>query len=72
MLHENFNIQELLHKINFLQSTAPGQDNITNEIIKHLSESSPMVLLDFLTFHRNKKFHQINGNYLLLTYLQKN
>ena len=47
ILDEDFNFQELLHTINSLKNTAPGQDNITNEIIKHFSKSFLQILLDF-------------------------
>ena len=50
VLDEDFNIQELTHTIKSLKNTAPGHDNITNEIIKHLSVSSLMVLLAFYNF----------------------
>ena len=54
ILDEDFNIQELLHTVKSLKNTAPGHDNITNEIIKHLSVSSLMVLLDFYDFSWNQ------------------
>ena len=50
ILDEDFNFQEFINTIKSLKNTAPGQDNITNEIIKHLSKSSLMVLLDFYNF----------------------
>ena len=50
ILDEDFNIQELLYTLKSLKNTAPGQDNISNEIMKHFSESSLMVLLDFYNF----------------------
>ena len=54
ILDEDFNIQELLHTVKSLKNTAPGHDNITKEIIKHLSVSSLMVLLDFYNFSWNQ------------------
>ena len=54
ILDENFNIQELLYIIKSLKNTAPGHDNISNEIIKHLSRSSLMVLLNFYNFSWNQ------------------
>ena len=38
ILDEDFNFQELKQTVKSLKNTAPGQDNITNEIIKHLPE----------------------------------
>ena len=54
ILDEDFNIHELMHTIKSLKNTAPGQDNITNEIIEHLPESYLMVLLDFYNFSWNQ------------------
>ena len=50
ILDEDFTIQELTHTVKSLKNTAPGHDNITNEIIRHLSESSLIVLLDFYNY----------------------
>ena len=50
ILDEDFNFQALKQTVKSLKNTAPGQDNITNEIIKHLPESYLMVLLDFYNF----------------------
>ena len=55
ILDEDFNIQELLHTIKSLINTAPGQDNITNEIIKHLSKSFLQILLDFYDYSWKKE-----------------
>ena len=54
ILDEDFNFQELKQTVKSLKNTAPGQDNITNEIIKHLPESYLMVLLDFYNFSWNQ------------------
>ena len=54
ILDEDFNMQELKHIIKSLKNSAPGHDNITNEIIKHLSESSLMNLLHFYNFSWNE------------------
>ena len=54
ILDEDFIFQELKQTVKSLKNTAHGQDNITNEIIKHLSESFLMFLLDFNNFSRNQ------------------
>ena len=54
ILNEDFNIQELTYTVRSLKNTAPGQDNITNVIIKHLPESYLMVLLEFYNFSWNQ------------------
>ena len=50
ILEEDFNIQELKLVVKSLKNTAPGKDNITNEIVRHFSESSLMILLNFYIF----------------------
>ena len=37
-----------------IKNTAPGQDNITNEVIKHLPDSYLLVLLHFYNFSYNQ------------------
>ena len=54
ILDENLNIQELLSTIKYLNNYGPAHDNILNEIIKHLSKSYLMVLLDFYNFSWNQ------------------
>ena len=54
ILDEDFNFQELKQTVKSLKNTASGQDNITNEIIKHLPDSYLIVLLDFYNFSWNQ------------------
>ena len=55
ILDEDFNIQELLYTLKSLKNTAPGQDNISNEIIKHFCWI-------FTTSHGNMEWFQIIGS----------